>query len=101
MTKQIVVTYHNNDDRSQAQGTISANMVNPTDQAVPTGRLLDGSCDHGYVEEWQEPAILPDGRECYRIYLFAAEDIYTDDGYPIDADEYPWDDDHVARIILI
>ncbi|MDD5060685.1 MAG: hypothetical protein PHN44_00170 [Candidatus Marinimicrobia bacterium] len=79
---------------------IDPSTVIATDQAVPTGRLLDGSSDHGYVEEWQEPAILPDGRQCYRMYLFDDDDITDEEGNHLDADCYPWDNDHVRRILL-
>lgn len=71
-------------------------LVATGDCAEPTSRLLAGSEDHGYAEEWQEPAVLPDGRKCYRMYLFDAEDIADKD-----PEFYPWDDDHVRRIILV
>jgi len=41
---------------------------------------------------------LPDGRTCQRMYLFAANEIIGDDGEPLEAEDYPWDDEHVMRI---
>lgn len=66
--------------------------------AEPTSRVLDGSEDHGFAEEWAEPAVLPDGEKVYRMYLFTADEIVNDDGEPLDAEDYPWDDAHVWRI---
>ena len=69
----------------------------PSGDAVPTSRVLDGSSDHGFDEEWAEPGyVVIDGekRQASRMYLFDASE--TGD----DASEYPWDEKHVARIIL-
>ena len=81
--------------------SIDTSLVHSTGHAEPTSRLLDGSEDHGYDEEWQEPAILPDGRKCYLMYLFDIADITNADGDALLAEDYPWDDDHVRRIILV
>ncbi len=65
--------------------------------AAPTCRVLDGSCDHGSAEEWAEPGhIVIDGerRPAERIYLFDADEVADD------ADNYPWDTEHCARILL-
>jgi hypothetical protein len=80
---------------------IDPSLVNATGNAEPTGRLLDGSEDHGYAEEWQEPAVMPDGRRCSRMYLFEDDEIVDADGEPLLPEDYPWDDEHVSRIILI
>jgi len=74
---------------------IDPSRVEATDQAQPTGRVLEGSLDDVYAEEWSEPAVLPDGRKCERIYLFSADEVEVDE-----ADQLPWDDEHVARIEL-
>lgn len=69
----------------------------PSGDAVPTSRVLDGSSDDGFDEEWAEPGyVVIDGekRQASRMYLFDASE--TGD----DASEYPWDEKHVARIIL-
>jgi len=79
-------------------------LKNTGENAELTGRLLDGSEDHGFAEEWKEPAILPDGRNCYRVYLFTAEEVSEandEDNYANPgAENYPWDDAHVRRIVL-
>jgi hypothetical protein len=80
---------------------IDPSLVKATDNARPTGRLLDRSEDYGYAEEWQEPATMPDGRQCLRMYLFDKDEITDDNGEPLEAEDYPWDDDHVQRIILL
>jgi len=63
------------------------------ENATPTSRVLDGSQDHGYAEEWQEEGTIC-GKSCRAIYLFDAEEVDQD------AENYPWDPDHIARIIL-
>ncbi|MDP3770850.1 MAG: hypothetical protein Q8R16_00950, partial [bacterium] len=73
-------------------------LVQGTGDAYPTSRVLEGSSDHGYAEEWAEPAMLPDGTECYRMYLFADDEVIGEDGEPLEPDMLPWDDEHVARI---
>lgn len=98
MTNIVNVTPYN---YTHGDETIDASLVKATDNAFTTSRVLDGSNDHGFAEEWLEPATLPDGRSCYRVYLFDDEDITDDNGEPIDAEHYPWDDDHVARIKLV
>lgn len=80
---------------------IDPSAAKPTDQAYPTSRLLDGSTDHGYAEEWAEPAMLPDGRKCLIMYLFDDDDITWDDGEPREAEDYPWNNEHVSWIKLI
>lgn len=80
--------------------SIDPSLVEATGNAEPTSRLLDGSQDHGFAEEWAESAVMPDGRKCSRIYLFESSEIVNDDGEPLEAENYPWDDAHVARILL-
>lgn len=80
---------HNDDD------VISLAEVTVTDQAFPTGRLLVG------VEEWQEPVRLPDGRRGLLTYLFNEDDMRDENGEPLDAEDYPWDYEHITRIVLI
>lgn len=84
---------------SKTQGTIDFNDVESGD-AYPTGRLLDGSEDHGYAEEWEEPAQLPDGRKGHLVYLFDDDDITYEDGDPKEAENYPWDEEHVKCFVL-
>ena len=52
-------------------------------------------------EEWAEPAMLPDGRRCLRIYEFSEEDITDDNGARLEPDAYPWDESHVRHIKLV
>lgn len=97
---RVHLTYYNT-ERADDE-IIDSETAKPTDQAEPTSRLLDGSADHGYVQEWAEPAILPDGRRCIRMYLFDEDDITDADGEEIEeAENFPWDEEHVRRIILI
>lgn len=94
--RTVQISAYNHSDKSSA--VIDPALVVPTGNAEPSSRLLNGSEDHGYAEEWLEPAVLPDGRECSRVYLFSAGDIVSDDGEPLEAEDYPFDDAHVVRI---
>lgn len=95
---KVPVTYDNSDSRPESY--IDPSIVDATDAAFCTGRLLDGSSDHGYAQEWWEQATLPDGRNCFRVYLFDDDDLVDDNGEPLGYEDLPWDDEHVARIRL-
>ena len=80
---------------------VDLSLVTSTGEAAePTSRQLDGSEDNGYTEEWREPAVMPDGTSCYKMYLFSEDDITYEDGEPRLAEDYPWDDEHVRRVVL-
>lgn len=81
-----------------AFGQVDSSAFAPSGNAQPTSRVLDGSADHGFAEEWAEPGtVVIDGEtlRASRIYLFEAEEVTED------ADNYPWDDAHVARVIVL
>lgn len=76
----------------------------PTDQAFPTNRAVESSAyaewlDDSVVEEWSEAGEV-DGVEATRYYLFSKTDIEFDCGTPMDPEFYPFDADHVSRIIF-
>jgi len=92
---QIPVQYYNGDNEPVA--FIAFDEFNATDSAEPTSRVLNGSSDHGYAEEWAENGyIMLDGekRPASRIYLFDESEISDD------PENYPWDEKHAARILL-
>ena len=97
-SEHLVQITSGNHDETHAE-LINPDSVEATDNAYPTSRLLDGSSDHGYAEEWAEPAVLPDGRDCTIMYLFDDDDIIDKFGEKIDAEFYPWDADHIRRIV--
>lgn len=68
------------------------------ENAVPTCRLLDGTNDFWAAEEWAEPVIAPDGRKATKYYLFAEEEITTEDGEGMLSEDYPFDAAHVSKI---
>jgi hypothetical protein len=81
----------------QKKGRIDPAIVMPTGGSLyPTSRDLRFTQDQDYAEEWAEPAWMPDGTRCLRIYLFTAEEVNHKD-----AADYPWDDRHIARILLV
>lgn len=96
MTRTVEISPYNHSQSSNQQ--IDPSLVVGTGNAQPTSRVLEGSEDHGFAEEWAEPAVLPSGEKCRRMYLFSADEIVSDDGEPLEAEDYPWDDEHVARI---
>jgi len=93
--KRLVQVHYGNTTIDGAE-QIDPALVEATGHAEPTSRVLDGSEDHGYAEEWQEPAVMPDGRPCLRMYLFDDDEVCEEE-----AENYPWDDDHVKRIVLL
>jgi hypothetical protein len=100
-TRKVHVTWTNENRTGDEMIDPALAEVETGTQAYPTSRLLDGSSDHGYAEEWAEPATLPDGRPCLRMYLFDDEDIHDEEGEPLLAENYPWDHEHVRRILLL
>lgn len=85
----------------QLAGEINPDEIEYTnDPAQPTSRCLSGSNDHWAAEEWAQDAIMPDGRKCQVFYLFSADEIVDDDGNPLEAENYPWDADHISRVVL-
>lgn len=91
----IPVQYSNSADEAPVARVLFS-VFSSAGQAEPTSRLLDGS-DHGFAEEWAEPGhvtIAGERREARLMYLFAADEVADD------PEHYPWDADHVARIVL-
>ena len=77
--------------------TVDFSAFESSGNAHPTGRVLSGSSDHGAAEEWEEPGrivIAGELRPCCAVYLFDEGEISDD------ADNYPWDEEHCARIML-
>jgi hypothetical protein len=93
MTRTVQISFYNHDSATAER--VDPSLVTSTGNAEPTSRVLEGSGDHGYAQEWAEPAQLPDGRKCLRMYLF------TEDEIADEPEDYPWDDEHVARIKLV
>lgn len=93
MSERVFVSYYNHRD-AKTDETCDPSLIVSTGQAEPTGRMLTGD-DAWAAEEWAEPAKMPDGRKCQRVYLFRASELADD------AENYPWDDAHVSRIQLV
>ena len=73
-------------------GTVNyEDIITDGDGAQPTSRVLDGSSDHGYAQEWVECGTYQ-GRQVKVVYLFDDDDIRDADGNEIEeAENYPWD----------
>lgn len=94
MTRTVEISAYNHNQSTNAR--IDPALVMATGNAEPTNSVFD----HEYAEEWAEPAVLPTGEKVFRMYLFRADEIVSDEGDPLQAEDYPWDDAHVARIEL-
>ena len=87
--------------------TAELDTFEPNGNAFPTSRCLSGSADHGYHEEWYEPGSIEVNGErvpVHAVYLFAHSEVRRmgDDGFEdIEAEDYPWDWAHIARVQLI
>lgn len=91
----IPVQYTNGD--AQPVARVSFADFESSGNAQPTSRMLDGSLDHGFAQEWIEPGhITIDGerRPARLVYLFSDADCRDE------AADYPWDAAHAARILL-
>ena len=76
------------------------NNYTATSQAQPTARVLEGSEDHGMAQEWSEEGKCGDiDVICY--YIFSNSDITWDNGELMDAEDYPWDGEHVKKIVPV
>ncbi len=91
MSKQVQLKYRGS---SKVLAMIDPAELVSTGNAHPSGRVLDGSEDHGYAEEWMEPCTYR-GMECMAVYLFDGDEVDHED-----AGDYPWDAKHIARVYL-
>ena len=92
MTKMVNVINSNKGE------TIDITTVTTTDQAEATNRVLE----HYIAAEYQEPAVMPDGRKCLKIYqfdMYEVEDAQADDNDAWEED-LPWDDEHVNHVVI-
>ena len=92
MTKMVDVI---NGNKSE---TVDIATVITTDQAEPTNRVLES-----YIAaEYQEPAVMPDGRKCLKIYQFDEDALKEAQANDNDAweESLPWDDEHVNHVVI-
>lgn len=92
MTKMVNVINSNKGE------TIDITTVTTTDQAEATNRVLE----HYIAAEYQEPAVMPDGRKCLKIYqfdMYEVEDAQADDNDAWE-ESLPWDDEHVNHVVI-
>ena len=78
--------------------TVDIATVTTTGQAEPTNRVLE----YYVAAEYQEPAVMPDGRACAKIYQYdedVVKDAQADDNDAWE-ESLPWDDEHVAHVVI-
>ena len=66
-------------------------VIHSDENAEPTSHLLD---DPG-AQEWSQPCTLPDGRHGLIMWYF------TEDEITEEAEDYPWDNEHISWIRLV
>ena len=78
--------------------TADITTVKTTGQAEATNRILE----HYIAAEYQEPAIMPDGRKCLKIYQFDEGELRDAqaDGNDAWEESLPWDDEHVDHVVI-
>lgn len=81
---------------------INISAVDSIDLAEPTNRTVS---ELWVAAEFQEEAMLPDGRRCFKIYHFNAAEVAdaerdSEDAPEEWADWLPWDDAHVAYLMV-
>ena len=92
MTKRVNVLNGNKGE------TVIATEVRPAGQAEPTNRVLE----HYIAAEYQEPAVMPDGRKCLKIYqfdMYEVEDAQAD-GNDTWEEDLPWNEEHVDHVVI-
>ena len=96
-----MTTITHTDRCGRIETSLTADDYKATSQAEPTSRLLScDSEDHWAAQEWVEYGTIG-GKECTAYYLFSTDDITDDDGNEFEeADMYPWDNDHLVRIVI-
>jgi hypothetical protein len=100
MSKQIDVLYA---ARGDVQASVCFDDFHPTEQAFPSSRALSGSDDFWAECEYLERGeivVAGEKRPAERVFLFSDADIHSDDGEPLAEEDYPWDAEHCARILL-
>jgi len=100
MTRTVEINVYNYSESRNER--IDPALAETTGHAQLTRCFYEDSETTEYTEEWAEPAVLPTGQKVLRMYLFAPEEIVSeDDGDHLDVQDYPWDDAHVVRIETI
>jgi hypothetical protein len=92
MTKMVNVINGNKGE------TVDISTVKTTGQAVPTNIVLEPDI----VMEFEEPAVMPDGRKCLKIYQFDENEVKDAqaDGNDTWDEDLPWNDGHVAHVVI-
>jgi hypothetical protein len=78
--------------------TIDITTVITTEQAEATNRVLESHI----AAEYQEPAVMPDGRKCLKIYQFdedALREAQSDDNDAWE-ESLPWTDEYVDHVVI-
>jgi len=82
--------------------TITINALDVVDMAYPTSRCLSGTDDFWASAEYIERMIdKKTGKRYDVVYLFEKADMTDADGEPIYEEDYPWDEEHVARVFAV
>jgi tRNA A37 threonylcarbamoyladenosine biosynthesis protein TsaE len=79
--------------------TVDITTVITAGQAELTNAIVE---PYNIVIEYQEPAVMPDGRKCLKIYHFdeyEIKDAQADDNDTWEED-LPWNDAHVAHVVI-
>ena len=80
--------------------SIDSSKIAMIGQALPTGRLLDGSSDHGAYAEYTQPCTLLDGTDATAVYILQDEHVQGSDGEIMeDESQYDWDG-ALSRIVI-
>lgn len=86
--------------RGEKRDDVDVTDYVPQGNAEPTSRLLDCDMEDCWAaEEWREEGTI-NNEPCAAYYLFDKSEIIDDKECPLEADRYPWDNDHIRRIII-
>lgn len=82
--------------------TVKIGGLEVTDMAYATSRCLNGTDDFWASAEYIERMVdSTTGKRYDVVYLFEDADMTDADGEPLEEENYPWDDNHIARVFAV
>jgi len=81
--------------------TVDIEALDVADMAEATSRCLSGTDDFWGVEYIERMIDKKTGKKYDIVYLFDEDDMMHMDNSPRDPEDYPWDEEHIARVFAV
>lgn len=92
----------NRGDHSDTGKTVRISDLVAIEEAYSTSRVLDGTDDYWAAAEYierMEDQVTGDRYDV--VYLFSEEDMEFENGASCQESDYPFDEDHIARVFAV